>query len=207
MNRVLILLAGLPGTGKTYLGNILNDYFGAFYMLSQDSLKENLADVYGFSNLEEKREIEKKAWFLYFETMEQQMRAGSNLISDYPFSQKQKPRIQKLAERYNYKVLTIRLTAEPDVLYERQKKRDLDPTRHLSHIVTSYNKEISLLDRNAADHILTKEEFIQRCVARGYDTFELGKVYEVDVTDYSAVDYPKLLQEIKQWDESSSGEN
>lgn len=200
-------MAGLPGTGKTYLGNILNDYFGAFYMLSQDSLKENLADAYGFANLEEKREIEKMAWVLYFETMEQQMQAGSNLMSDYPFSQKQKPRIQKLAERYNYKVLTIRLTAELDVLYERQKKRDLDPARHLSHIVSSYNKETSLLDRNAADHILTNEEFIKRCTTRGYDTFELGKLYEVDVTDYSAVDYPKLLQEITQWDECSSREN
>lgn len=196
-------MAGLPGTGKTYLGHILNDYFGAFYMLSQDSLKEQLADVYGFSNLEEKREIEKMAWVVYYGTMEQQMQAGSNILSDYPFSQKQKPRIQTLAETYGYKVLTIRLTAELDVLYERQKKRDLDPARHLSHLVTSYNKDNHSIYRNAADHLLTQEEFITRCVARGYDTFELGKLYEVDVTDYSAVDYPKLLEEIRRWDESS----
>ncbi|MDF9840821.1 MULTISPECIES: AAA family ATPase [unclassified Paenibacillus] len=204
MNKVLILLAGLPGTGKTYLGNMLNEYFGAFCMLSQDSLKELLADEYGFNNLEEKREIERMAWAVYYETMERQMLAGSNILSDYPFSQKQKPRIQQLAECYGYKVLTIRLIAELDVLYERQKKRDMDPERHLSHIVTSYNKGKELYDRSTAEHLLTREAFISRCTTRGYDTFELGKLLEVDVTDYSAVDYPKLLEEIRQWDESGS---
>lgn len=205
MERVLILLAGLPGTGKTYLRNILQDFFGGFYLLSQDELKEYYCDLYGYHNLEEKREVEKLAWAKYYEIMERQMQAGSNIISDYPFSWKQKPHIQELAEEYDYSVLTIRLTADLDVLYERQKKRDLDPTRHLSHIVTSYQKGQNLADRSKADHLLTYEEFISRCTTRGYDTFELGKLYEVDVTDYSKVDYPKLLEDIKRWNESNNG--
>ncbi|GJM73737.1 hypothetical protein HMSSN036_59530 [Paenibacillus macerans] len=118
----------------------MQNFFGSFYLLSQDGLKEYYSDLYGFNNFEEKREVEKTAWAKYYEIMEQQMHAGHNIISDYPFSQKQKPHIQKLAEGYGYRVLTIRLTADLDVLYERQKKRDLDPTRHLSHIVTSYKK-------------------------------------------------------------------
>lgn len=207
MDRVLILLAGLPGTGKTYLSNILKDFFGAFHMLSQDDLKEYYCDLYGYNNLEEKREVEKTAWAKYYEIMEQQMQAGSNIISDYPFSQKQKPHIQKLAEGYGYRVLTIRLIADLDVLFERQKKRDLDPTRHLSHIVTSYQKGQELADRSKADNLLTYEEFIKRCTTRGYDTFELGKLYEVDVTDYTKVNYSKLLEEIKLWDESNNAKN
>lgn len=201
MEKVLILLAGLPGTGKTYLSQIIQGKLGEFYMLSQDELKEHYCDLYGYNDLEEKQVIEKIAWAKYYEIMEQQMQSGSNIMSDYPFSQKQKPHIRQLVERYGYRVVTIRLIADLDILFERQKKRDLDPIRHLSHIVTSYQKGDQLADRIRADHLLTYKEFIKRCTTRGYDTFELGKLYEVDVTDYSKVDYSKLLEEILQWDE------
>ena len=197
MDKILILLAGLPGTGKTYLCNIIKKNLGTFYKLSQDDLKEYYSDIYGFRNLEEKKDIEKRAWTKYYEIMKQQMEAGSNIMSDYPFSQKQKPQIQQLVERYGYEVLTIRLIADLDVLFGRQKKRDLDPTRHLSHIVTSYKRGNHLTNRSNADNLLTYEEFITRCTTRGYDTFELGKLYEVDVSDYTKVNYSKLLEDIQ----------
>jgi len=197
MDKVLILLAGLPGTGKTHLRNIIKSKLGSFYSLSQDDLKEYYCDIYGYRNLEEKQKIEKIAWAKYFEIMEQQMQVGSNIMSDYPFSQKQKPHIQQLVERYSYEVVTIRLIADLDVLFERQKKRDLDPTRHLSHIVTSYKKGHHLANRSNADNLLIYEEFINRCITRGYDTFELGKLYEVDVSDYTKVNYSRLLEDIE----------
>ncbi|MFS0906193.1 AAA family ATPase [Priestia aryabhattai] len=204
MDKVLILLAGLPGTGKTHLSNIIKKELGTFYMLSQDELKEHYCEVYGYNNLEEKKEIEKITWQKYFEIMDQLMQIGSNVMSDYPFSQKQKPKIEQLVERYSYNVITIRLIADLDLLFERQKKRDLDPERHLSHIVTSYKKGDYLADRSKADNLLTYEEFIKRCTTRGYNTFELGKLYELDVTDYSKVNYSKLLQDIMLWSEGNS---
>jgi predicted kinase len=197
MDKLLILLAGLPGTGKTYLSNIINSKLGSVYKLSQDDLKEYYCDMYGFRNLEEKQSIDKISWAKYYEIMEQQMQVGSNIMSDYPFSQKQRPYIQQLVERYGYQVITIRLIADLDVLFERQKKRDVDPARHLSHIVTSYKKGDYLADRSHADNLLTYEEFINRCRTRGYDTFELGKLYEVDVSDYTKVNYSKLLEDIR----------
>jgi predicted kinase len=197
MDKALILLAGLPGTGKTYLSNIINSKLGSFYNLSQDDLKEYYCDIYGYRNLEEKQKIEKIAWAKYYEIMEQQMQVGDNIMSDYPFSQKQKPHIQQLVDRYGYEVVTIRLIADLDILFERQKKRDLDPTRHLSHIVTSYKKGDHLANRSNADNLLIYEEFINRCTTRGYDTFELGKLYEVDVSDYTKVNYSRLLEDIE----------
>jgi predicted kinase len=207
MEKVMILLAGLPGTGKTYLSTIIKENLEAFYMLSQDELKEYYCDVYGYHNLEEKQEIEKSAWAEYYEIMEYQMQSGINILSDYPFSQKQKPNIQHLVERYRYKVITIRLTADLDVLFERQKKRDLDPARHLSHIVASYKKGDQLDNRSKADNLLTYEEFLKRCTTRGYDTFELGKLYEVDVTDFTKVNYSKLLEYLRLWDEKNVSVN
>lgn len=196
MKKNLILLAGLPGTGKTYLSNIIIDKLGPFCVISQDELKEHYCDVYGYNSLKEKLKIEKIAWAKYYEKMEQQMKHEANIISDYPFSQKQKPNIEKLVDKYCYRVITVRLSGDLNVLFERQRKRDLDPSRHLSHIVTSYKKGDKLSDRSKADNLLTYEEFIKRCTTRGYDKFELGKLYKIDVTDYTKIDYSKLLEDI-----------
>ena len=50
-------------------------------------------------------------------------------MSEYPFSDKQKNRLQELAERYGYQVMTIRLTADFEVLWQRRYKRDREPRR------------------------------------------------------------------------------
>lgn len=197
MKKVLILLAGFPGTGKTYLGELLRRELGEFAQVSQDEQKEYYFDRYGFKDLKEKKKIEKKAWKSYYTLLEEKMSEEKRILSDYPFSLKQKPGLENLADQYGYKVITIRLVADLDVLFERQKQRDLDPSRHLSHIVTSYRKGDVLEDRSQADNLLTYEEFISRCTSRGYGTFAIGALYELDVTDYAKVDYYALVEELR----------
>lgn len=63
--------------------------------------------------------------------------------------------------------------------------------------MTSYKKGDHLANRSNADNLLTYEEFINRCTTRGYDTFELGELYEVDVSDYTKVNYSRLLEDIE----------
>lgn len=196
MRRVLILLAGYPGTGKTFLSNIIKKKLGSLVRISPDDLKEDYFDMYGFHHIKEKQQIERIAWEKYYEIMEKQMKRGNGIISDYPFSNKQKTYLEKLSRNYNYKVITIRLIADLDILYERQQKRDLDPTRHLSHIVNSYKKGDYLTNRENADNLLTYEEFIERCRTRGYNTFKLGSLFEVDVTDYTNVNYADLIANV-----------
>lgn len=203
MDKILILLAGLPGTGKTYLCNMINETLGPLSVLSPDELKEQCFDIYGYRNLIEKQSVEKMAWKKYYEVMKEKMDIGENIISDYPFSGKQMPYFQQLTDKYRYKVITVRLTADLDILFERQRKRDLDASRHLSHIVTSYQKGDQLANRNEADNLLTYEEFIERCTTRGYDSFKLGKLFEVDVTDFTRVNYFNLLEGIRLWMEST----
>lgn len=197
MNGVLILLAGYPGTGKTFLSNIIKKKLGGLVRISPDDIKEDYFDRYGFRNIKEKQQIERIAWEKYYEIMEKQMIRGNGIISDYPFSNKQKTYLEKLSGNYNYKVITIRLIADLDILYERQQKRDLDPTRHLSHIVNSYKKGDYLTNREKADNLLTYEEFIERCKTRGYNTFNLGRLFEVDVTDYTNVNYTDLIANVE----------
>ncbi|MFS0560612.1 AAA family ATPase [Terribacillus sp. 179-K 1B1 HS] len=202
MDNVLVLLAGFPGTGKTYLCNMIDESLGPYALISPDKLKECYFDIYGYQNLNEKKRLENRAWKKYYEVLEFQMHAGKNIISDYPFSNKQYPHLQRLTNKYQYKVITIRLIADLNVLYERQRKRDVDDSRHLSHIVTSYRLGDRLENRVEADNLLTYEEFIVRCTTRGYDAFQMGRLIEADVTDFSKVNYSELIDNVVQISES-----
>ena len=54
MKQTLILLAGYPGTGKSYLAELLMKQFTGFEILSPDEIKEEFWDAYGFRNEQEK---------------------------------------------------------------------------------------------------------------------------------------------------------
>ena len=118
------------------------------------------------------------------------------LISDYPFSEKQKGRLSDLAEKNKYQMITIRLTGDIDILYERSRSRDLDPSRHLGHLVSKYHLGDEMEDRSKADCIVTHDIFRERCMTRGYDTFELGALIEIDATDYRKIKYTEILEKV-----------
>ena len=82
-------------------------------------------------------------------------------------------------------------------MYERQRKRDLDNSRHLGHIVCCYQKGMPIAHEDA-DNLLTYEEFYRRCTERGYGEFALGETIELDVTDFSKVDYEAVFQRIEE---------
>jgi len=196
LKKTLILLAGYPGTGKSYLANLILEKFPSLQFLSPDEMKEKNWDRYGFNDLAEKELLIEKSWQDYYQELEALFQQEISLISDYPFSEKQKERLLHLTQQYDYQVVTIRLVADLDVLYERQKIRDLDHSRHLGHILLSYHKETTKLSHQEADNLVDYEEFIKRCMTRGYGEFSLGTLIELDVTDFSLVDYDQLLREV-----------
>lgn len=197
MKKTIILVAGYPGTGKSYLCNHIIKKEKGFILISQDDIKERLFDEIGYDNLEEKEDIVHKSWEQYYKKIEKEMKEGKLLISDYPFSSKQKPYLDALCSQFAYQVITIRLVADLDILYERQRLRDLDPTRHLSHIVSNYHIGDTLEDRSLGDGLLSHDEFMHRCKTRGYGTFQIGYVFEVDVSDYAKVKYDELLCDVE----------
>ena len=71
MKKTLILLAGYPGTGKSYMANIIIKNFPELRLLSPDDIKEKFWDKYGFDTLEQKEELIVRAWNTYYDEMEQ----------------------------------------------------------------------------------------------------------------------------------------
>ena len=130
--------------------------------------------------------------------MEWKFTRGISLLSDYPFSHKQHDQLQEVCDKHHVQIITIRMIADLDVLFERQKKRDLDTSRHLGHILKEYHKGIQLTSHEEADNLLDYDEFIQRCTCRGYGTFALGTTLQLDVTDFSTAPYDELMIRINE---------
>ena len=198
MKQTLILLAGYPGTGKSYLAELLMKQFTGYEILSPDEIKEEFWDAYGFRNEQEKEELIQKSWVEYYHRMEWKFTRGISLLSDYPFSHKQHDQLQEVCDKHHVQIITIRMIADLDVLFERQKKRDLDASRHLGHIVKKYHKGICLKCHEEADNLLDYDEFIQRCTCRGYGTFALGTTLQLDVTDFATAPYGELMIRINE---------
>lgn len=199
MKKYLILLAGSPGTGKTYLLNLLKENFPNMFVISPDEAKEYYAESIGFSNLEEKKKLEdNKVWPFYYNVLSLYMDAGKKIITtEYPFSDKQKPILSEMSSKYGYEIITIRLVGKFETLWQRRYKRDRDAQRHLSFIMDSYHFGDSLENRENATNHITRDDFYQIVTDRKYSEFQLGELYEIDVTDFSKVNYEPLIIYLK----------
>ena len=196
--NLLIILAGCPGTGKSYLADIIMDKFEDFKLLELDNIKELYFDKYGFKNEDDKEQVIKKATLKFYDSIEELMIKQTDIIVDYPFSDKQKSRLDQLSKQYEYKVLTIRLIANFDLLYERRIKRDLRMDRHPGHLLSEYNKGMELDEDTRKDLLITYNSFLDICTNRAYDKFELGYLIELDVNDFQNIEYDKALSQIQQ---------
>lgn len=118
MKKTLILIAGPPATGKTYLVNLITEIQPKLYKITPDELKEDIADSKGFNNLVEKASLENIVWKAYYQAIDAYMMVGKKVIlSEYPFSNKQKSQLNELAKKYSYDILTVRLVADFEVLW------------------------------------------------------------------------------------------
>lgn len=200
MKKYLILLAGSPATGKSYLISQLMEKLSPTVLITPDDIKETLADNIGFDNLTQKAELEVDVWQFYYQLLDSYMRMGKRyVLSEYPFSDKQKMKLKILAATYQYEVITIRLDANFETLWQRRQKRDVQLDRHLSHIMSHYHFGDVLTERTEADNHITREAFLDIVTKRAYNQFQLGKLFELDVTDYSKVDYSTFINELVEY--------
>lgn len=189
----LLLVAGYPATGKSTFCDLIRQRHPEFETVSIDAIKEAAFDRHGFDGVNEKGRLEDDALEEFFATLDDAMATGVPVISEHPFSDKQRGRLAELGRRHSYRPVTVRFVAELPVLFERQLRRDLDPARHPGHILTTYRSGDHPVDRRTASGLLTWDEFASRCRTRGYGDFRLGPLLEVDTTDFRAVDFDEVV--------------
>ncbi|GAA6408296.1 hypothetical protein K040078D81_24130 [Blautia hominis] len=132
-----ILVSGIPASGKT----VLAEYLSASLhipVVSKDKIKEILFDTIGFRFRTEKVALGTGAMETMYYFAGQMMRTGQPFLLENNFENVSRPGIQSLLEKYGYQAVTVRLTGDYNVLFNRMIERNNSPDRHKGHIVNDY---------------------------------------------------------------------
>ena len=187
-----IVLVGMPGSGKSTIAVRISESLG-IPMLSKDSIKEVLFDDLGFHSRAEKVQLGTAAMHILYYAAAQLMKVGKPFILENNFEDASIPGIMALLETHHYTAVTVRLTGDPEVIYRRFAARDLSDTRHRGHVVNDCYPEPPGAPLETPTR-KSYEQFLDDIAARGYTRFQAnGPVLEVDVTDLSELDFPRLM--------------
>lgn len=195
MGANLILTAGLPASGKSsfaaYAGKELR-----IPVIAKDDIKEILFDTVGFRCYEEKTALDIAAADSMMYAASKILSCGGSVILDNNFEDRNIPNLEKLIGDNPCNVITIRFAGDIKTIYERYLQRDRDPRRHPGHVLRlCYPPAAGSLERETT---VTLEQFESKFRRRGTLDFAVGRLIEVDATDFAAVSYPAILAQIRQ---------
>lgn len=181
MNKpLLIIISGLPCTGKTDLGKRLAKEFNLPY-ISKDGIKELLFDSLGWKDREWSKKLGLTSYDLLYYFAEAQLEAGKSFIIESNF--KAKVGTKKFLDwqkKYDYEPLQIVCKTEGKVLFDRFKKRAESGERHPGHV----------------DH-LNYKEFEGALLRAEYEPLDIGgEKFEVDTTNFNKIDYKNIFKKI-----------
>lgn len=179
---LLVIITGLPGTGKSTLGRFLSHELSLPY-ISKDGIKEVLFDTLGYSDRPWSRQLGLASYELLYYFVEQELAAGRSFIVESNFhAEVAGPRFSSLQSTYGFRTIQIFCETEPSVLLERFVRRAASTERHPGHV------EQQNIDEFRADLSASKCEPIPIA----------GDLIRLDTTDFSVVDYTDVLQQIKE---------
>lgn len=190
----LIILAGMPATGKSTISAAFSKAFG-YPVLEKDEIKERLFDTLGFENYPQKRKLDIASCAVQLQVLEAMLKAGTSVIVVNNFDQRETQQVCSLIDRYQPNCVTVFLNGQPQVLYERYVKRDNLHQRHLGHVL---QERYPPREGDSLDYTMTREEFDEKFFKRGMDKFHCpGERIDLDMTDPASVDVEALVDQIR----------
>lgn len=125
----LIIVCGLPGSGKTTFATALSQKTG-IVCLHKDAIKEQLFDSFGMSTLEDNKRIGKPSVDVMLHLAAQQIENGVDVMIEAPFNFPEDYAIfTAWAARYNVQLYSV--ICHVDVA-ERKRRCETRP-RHAAH--------------------------------------------------------------------------
>ena len=190
----LIILSGLPASGKSTVARMLQAAF-PFPIIEKDRIKECLFDTLGFQSHEEKRRLDAAAARILLRFAEDILVTGGGVILDNNFDTAAGEALRALQGRLSPRSVTVLLTADEETLYERYLARDLAHTRHPGHAVSD---RYPPLPGDPEVTPMEKEGFARRYLSRGMGEVSWdGPVIRVDTTDLAALDSAALISQVR----------
>jgi predicted kinase len=180
-NPSLIIINGLPATGKTTFAEKLSQEFD-LPLLVRDKIKETLFDSLGHSDREWSRKLGSASFDLLWKMTEELMKTKMPFIVESPFNKElDSQRLIEYREKFGYEMLQIILKTPGEIRFERFVERVTTGSRHPGHV----------------DHI-NFESQKENIVIESITPLEIGgNTLEIDTSDFSKIDYPKIFEEIR----------
>ena len=180
----LIIVAGMPATGKSTIAAGLADVFH-YPILEKDNIKEVLFDTIGFENYPQKRRLDIAANGVLLHVLELMLKADTSVIVVNNFDTESAKQLCELMETYQSRSVTVFLNGDAQVLYQRYVERDNLHKRHLGHILQEHYPP---REGDSLDYTMTREEFEEKFFKRGMDKFCCpGERIDLDMTNFDAV--------------------
>ena len=131
MSKLLIIIAGMPASGKTTFANYLSNTLG-LPLVCKDRLKEILWEriKYNGSIQAESQMYGGVAYDLSFHSCQELMKSTAAILFDTNLGATCPPTLKKLVEQYSYKVITVLFDGDVNVIHHRFTERDRTEKRH-----------------------------------------------------------------------------
>ncbi|CAN5725036.1 AAA family ATPase [soil metagenome] len=181
MTPYLILVTGLPCTGKTTLGRRIAKELGLPFV-HKDGIKEALFEHLGWSDRAWSKQLGRASAELLYYFAEIEVSVGHSLVIESNFDPIfATPKFQALKARYDFTPIQIQCKADGDVLFRRFQARSESGERHPGH----------------GDH-LNYAEFKTVLLQGQLNHLALGgPVIELDTTDFQQIDYVGLIEALR----------
>src|SRR6188472_2514946 len=102
---LVVIITGLPGTGKTAFGRFLSRELSMPY-LSKDGIKEILFDTLGYSDREWSRKLSVASYELLYYFVEQELAAGRDFVVESNFrADVAGPKFSSLQATYGFRAV------------------------------------------------------------------------------------------------------
>lgn len=193
--KKLIIVTGVSGIGKSTVSSFLYNYYEESTLISMDQLKENIYDIVGFKNKQEKDALKDIVYDLFTKLLNECMgREDKVIIVEYPFKNKWQSVFQNLMEKYSYDAVTINIkTKDYEKVFELVNERNNSFERHVIHSLNTYNpkKKMEYKSTNEINYDNWKNDYLEN----KYTSINLGKVIDFYNLDDS---YEQLIKKIEE---------
>ena len=197
-----ILVSGIPAAGKSTMAEVISERL-KLPVISKDTIKELLFDNVGFQSRAEKVKLGIASMEIMYYAAGQLMKAGQPFILENNFEYSSEQGLKNLLEKHHYSALTITLTGDYKVIYQRFLERESSPDRHRGHVVNDcYPERKENNSETLKSKTISYENFVHGIEQRGFDTFCAdGRQIKVDTTDFSKMNMEELFSQIAAWKE------
>jgi len=176
----LILVLGMPASGKTYLSKEIANKL-AIPLISKDDVKEIIFEGLGWSDRDHSKKVGQTSFKIIDYFLEAQLAAGNSIILESPLKPEfENEKFKRWQQKYKFKTIQILCYADGKTLVKRFVERNNSGIRHAGH------RDDSNLDEFKRDLLTSKAELLDL----------EGEAIEVDTTDFSSIDYSKIYDQI-----------